>query len=222
MKIAAVYITLDSTRFQAEVRSRYQLLSNYLSLFISDWIKSLGIDLGAFNRIVFEEGSCDDLTIVGDRAFVVSIAEEFSGFEAFSSEGYVHKYFVRKYIEGFRRFDKKYNLSLADELRIEIDRKFAGGLKYEVKLKSIKKAAFVVNLVHRYGYSAYELVVRLIDKDKVVIKEIVLFSCDPDPFVVHYEINRIEVVGRELRVINKIRETVLTCDLDGLIPMVST
>jgi hypothetical protein len=104
VKVTAVYIDLDSASFAAAVRSRYQFLSNYLTLSISGWVKSLKLDLGPFNRIIFEEGSVDDLSVSGDRAFVVCLVEEFVSLEKLSGEKLVHEYFVKKYMEGFERF----------------------------------------------------------------------------------------------------------------------
>lgn len=39
MKVSAVYIDLECYSYPLPLRVRYQLASNYLSLFISDWIK---------------------------------------------------------------------------------------------------------------------------------------------------------------------------------------
>ena len=105
MKITQVYIVLEQYSYEPIIRAKYQFLSNYLTLQISDWLKNLKLDFGLFNRIVFEEGAADDLTIVGDRAFVVCIAKDFQSITELKDESVIHDYFVRKYLEGFERLD---------------------------------------------------------------------------------------------------------------------
>jgi hypothetical protein len=206
VKIIAVYISLDSKRFEAAVRSRYQFVSNYLTLFISDWIKKLKLDLGPFNRIIFEEGNSDDLSIAGDRAFVVCLEGEFERIDQFSSENTVHDYFARKYLEGFERFDNHFDQNLLTQLRPLLEQHFKDGYKYESKAKSKKLNDLTIQALHRYIYDRYELVVQKVNKNKEIEKEQVVFTCDPDPFVVNYDANKIEIDEDKIRVINKIRE----------------
>ncbi len=213
MKITAVYISLDCDNVEASIRSQYQFLSNYLTLLISDWLKKFKLELGPFNRIIFEEGANDDLSVAGDRAFVVSLSNEFDGFGHYCDSETVHEYFVRKYIEGFERLDKHFNISLANQLRSYLDQCFTNGLEYETKAKSKKVGDITVHAVHRYKYDTYDLVVRLVNKKKDIVKEEVVFTCDPDPFVVHFDVNKVEIDDARLRVINKTREEVLAYDL---------
>ena len=105
MNITGIYICLDCELVSSKASSQYEFLSNYLSLSISDWIKKLKIDLGLFNRIIFEEGNRDDLSICGDKAFVVCIAKDFQSITELKDESVIHDYFVRKYLEGFERLD---------------------------------------------------------------------------------------------------------------------
>lgn len=209
MKIIAVYISLDCDHVEASIRSQYQILSNYISLLISDWLKQFKLDLGMFNRLIFEEGARDDLSIAGDRAFVISLNNEFTEIEYYRNAEVVHKYFVRKYIEGFERFDKHFNLGLTDQLRPYLEQHFINGFEYEKKAKSKKIGDVTVQAIHRYKYDTYDLVVRLVNKKKGVVKEDVVFTCDPDPFVVHYDVNKFEIDEKKLRVLNKVGEEVL-------------
>ena len=89
-------------------------------LTISDWLRRKKLDLGLFNRIVFEEArSQDDCKIVGDKAFCICVTPEFVSLEEFNSKERAHQYFVAKYMEGFARFDQHFNLALS--IRITID-----------------------------------------------------------------------------------------------------
>lgn len=169
--------------------------------------------MGPFNRIIFEEGARDDLSVAGDRAFIVSLSNEFEGIDYYCNSKVVHEYFVRKYIEGFERFDKHFNIDLANQLRSYLEQSFINGLEYETKAKSKKVGDMTVQAVHRYKYDTYDLVLRLVNKKKDIVKEDVIFTSDPDPFVVHFDVNKIEIDNDKLRVINKVREETLVYDL---------
>jgi len=39
------------------------------------------------------------------------------------------------------------------------------------------------------------------------------FTCDPDPFVVHFDVNKVEIDDHKVRAINKIREEHLVYEL---------
>lgn len=202
-------MTLNEQKFDSTFRARYQFIANYLTLFTSDWLKGLKLDLGFFNRIVFQEGNDKDLSIVGDKAFRVCVKQEFEGFENLSTDERVHNYFVKKYLEGFERIDQKFNLNFTGELRSQIEQQFKNGLKYETKAKVKKVKDVTVQAIHRYKYDKYELVVQIIGKNKKIAKEKVVFECKPDPFVVHFDVNRVEIENNQVRVINKIREETL-------------
>jgi len=209
VNITAVYISLNSDSFEASTRSQYQFNSNYLTLFISDWLKKLKLNLGSFNRVVFEEGQKNDFSIVGDKAFVICLSEEFEGIHNFWKANDVHDYFVRKYIEGFEKLDTKFDLNLTDQIRSVLEVKFSNCLEYEVKAKSKKIRSFTVQVIHRYKYDIYELLVRVLDGKKEIVKEVVIYSYDPDPFVVNYDVNKIEIDASSVRVINKLRENTI-------------
>ncbi|MCV2883592.1 hypothetical protein OE749_02620 [Aestuariibacter sp. AA17] len=213
MKLSQVYMTLEEAKFEPLLRAKYQLLANYLTLFISDWLKKLKLELGFFNRIVFQEGNDRDMSAVGDKAFRVCVEPEFYSLNQFATEGDVHRYFTTKYLEGFARFDKQFNLNLTADLQAKLENSFTDGLKYDIKAKPKKVGDVTVQALHRYKYDSYTLVVQKINKKKEILDEQVIFTCDPDPFVVHFDVNKVEIDDSKVRVINKVREVTLVYDL---------
>lgn len=213
MKLEQVYMTLEDTKYEPLSRAKYQFTANYLTLFISDWLKKRKLDLGLFNRIVFQEGNDRDMSIVGDKAFRVCVEQEFTSLEQFTTKEYVHRYFTKKYLEGFARFDKEFNLNLTTDLQPLLEHGFCNSFKYDIKVKSKKIGSKTVIALHRYKYDRYDLVVQMVNKEKEVLDEQVIFSCDPDPFIVHFDVNKIDIDNSKMRVINKVRETTIFYEL---------
>ncbi len=213
MKITQVYMTLEETKFEPLLQAKYQFVANYLTFFISDWVKMLKLDLGFFNRIVFQEGNDRDMSVVGDKAFRVCIEPEFTSIDKLATESDVHQYFTRKYLEGFARFGKQFNLDLTTDLQLQLEHSFTDGYKYETKAKSKKIGDATVQVLHRYRFDSYTLVVQKINKKKEIFDEQIIFTCDPDPFVVHYDVNKVEIDASKVRVINKVREESLIYEL---------
>jgi len=206
MKLTEVYISLDCQRFNAKTRTHYAYLSNYLSLFISHWIKRQKLDLGFFNRIIFEEGEIDDLSLAGDRAFVVCLSEEFFDNGNMIDPQVAHRYFVRKYLEGFKRFDAKFGLQLAEQLQVVIENQFSDFLEYEIKAKSKRLGDLSVQVFHQYKCNSYELIVRIFNKQKDLVKEDVAFMRTPDPISIEYDVDKIEIEEGRLRIISSVGE----------------
>lgn len=163
--------------------------------------------------MIFEEGNDKDMSVVGDKAFLVCINPEFLSLDQFANDDDVHRYFTRKYLEGFSRLDKHFNLSLAQDLQMKLEHGFANRFKYETVIKSKKVGDVIVRVLHRYKFDSYVLVVQFISKTKAILDEKVIFSCDPDPFIVHYEINKVEIDGSKVKVINKVRKESLVYEL---------
>ncbi len=206
-------MTLETAKFEPLLRAKYQFLANYLTLFISDWLNKLKLDLGFFNRIVFQEGNDRDMSVVGDKAYRVCLDPEFVSLDQFATEDDVHRYFTRKYLEGFARFDKQFNLNLTPDLQAKLENGFTDGFKYDTCAKSKKIGDVTIQVLHRYKYDSYDLVVKTIGKKKEILGEKVIFTCDPDPFVVHFDVNKVEIDDGKVKVINKVREESLVCEL---------
>lgn len=201
MRITQTYIMPQEHSSEPLTRSKYQLLCNYLSLAISAWLAAKKLDLGAFNRIVFEEGSQEDFAVVGNNALVVGIAREFTSFEALQSPEQVHSYFVRKYLEGFARFDEHYGVKLADELREFLSSAFADEYAYQKKLASRAVNGTTYAVYGKYTYDAYHLIVELSSKKLGVIRKETIHSTPPDPFVIRYDVHSVKFDTTGIRVL---------------------
>lgn len=205
MRITQVYIDLEYYKYSNARRVEYQLSSNYLTLHISEWLKSCGLDLGKFNRFIFEEGATEDMQVSGDRAFVVGLTEgvgpSLGGQEAAYSGN--HDYFVSKYLEGFRRIDTHFGLSLSPRLECVLDVFSGGRYVYEKSAGRFKSDLGRLDLLHRYWPDRYELVVQIASIRGGAPEERVLLSLIPDPFKVHYHVAKIEVEGRRVTITNR-------------------
>jgi hypothetical protein len=202
MRITQTYITPQDQSSDALTRSKYQMLCNYLSLPISAWIAGKKLDLGKFNRIVFEEGSQEDFAVVGNNALVVGIAKEFTSFEELQSQEQVHSYFVRKYLEGFGRFDQHYGLQLAVELGNFLGSYFADEYAYQKKLASRVVRGAKYDVYGKYTCDSYSLIVVLSAKDLGVIRKETIHSAPPDPFVIRYDVHSVKFETAGIRVLS--------------------
>jgi hypothetical protein len=220
VKVTAVYIDLEQYSHPTATRARYQLASNYLSLFISDWLRERELSLGWFDRFVFVEGSRIDMRVVGDRAFAVNISETAKApgsplaQEGQSSTAETHSYFVGKYLEGFDRIDKHFNLSLAAPLAETLKLHFSQHLAYErpVDGQAVKKSR--LRLFHRYTRDQYQLIARENEgQDGHAPSEFILMELMPDPFQVHYHVSRVTVKGRRISIANATESEMIVRDV---------
>src|SRR5262245_8677310 len=147
MKVTQVHITPRDRKFESTVRLKYQMAASYLTLPLSTLVANRNLNLGAWNRIVFEEGCAKDLTIAGDRAFAVRLDDEFTSLESLSSADIVHRYFARKYLEGFERFDEHFELDLTSAVRAYCDER---RYSYEKQFASRKIAGIAYAVVGVY------------------------------------------------------------------------
>lgn len=209
MRITQVAITLSNFRFSGMERKRYHELSVYLSMWISDWLKPKKLELGEFNRFVFQEfvEPAEDLKVVGEKAFAVGVSLEYPDVVLVTAED-VHRYFVRKYLEGFERVDTHFNLQLTAELREAIDREYASGeYFYEKKLASKRIDGKSVQLFDHYTHEEYTLIMRT--KVGSQVEERVLFRFEPDVFRVKYRIKKCEISPEGVRVLNSVGKETL-------------
>lgn len=202
MRITQTYIMPQERSYDALTASKYQMLCNYLSLPISVWIARKKLDLGKFNRIVFEEGTREDFAVVGSNALVVGIAKEFTSFEELQSQEQVHCYFLRKYLEGFGRFDQHYGIELADELGAFLGAYFADEYAYQKKLASRVVRGTTHAVYGKYTYDSYGVVVALSSRKQGVISRETIYSAPPDPFVVRYRVHSVEFETTGIRVLS--------------------
>lgn len=211
MKVTAVYIDLEYYSHPIPLRVRYQLASNYLSLFISEWINRRDLDLGSFNRLVFVEGSKVDMQVMGDRAFAVRISETasasgspFAPGQATISDADVHNYFVGKYLEGFNRIDDYFGISLSKHLAEAMMVHFSNGYIYEKAIAGRGARDGKLRLFHRYTTDRYQLVAVEADGEADgLAPEYALMELIPDPFKVSYHISNVVIEGRRISIANK-------------------
>jgi len=206
-KVSQVAITLNMLDFTGLERKAYHECGEYLSMFISDWLKAKRLALGDFNRFVFREKvePTNDLKVVGEKAFAVGIELEYPNVILESVEE-VHRYFVRKYLEGFERVDSHFKLQLTPELREAIDRQYASGeYFYEKKIAGKRLDGKSVQLFHHYDCKEYRLVLKVkVGRDQV--EEHTLFSGTPDPFIVKFDVNKVEISKDGIEVTNAVRK----------------
>lgn len=189
---------------QAEQRS-FQNRSMYLTLFFSEWLRPKNLDLGHFNRFVFEEGgkSGEDMTIQGEKAFIVCVSLEYPNVILESAED-VHKYFVRKYLEGFERVDAHFGLSLTEELREVLAQEYAlGNYFYEKKIAAKRLSDSSVQLFDHYTHEEYQLILRTTIRRELVREE-VIFTFEPDVFRVKFRVKKINITDEGVEVIDSL------------------
>lgn len=77
MKIKYVGVTLGRRTEGKPIRNQYENSASYMILAISDWIRSLNLDLGEFTRIMFnEEITHRDFEVIDiSRTLIVSLSE---------------------------------------------------------------------------------------------------------------------------------------------------
>ncbi|MDT3431103.1 hypothetical protein [Stenotrophomonas maltophilia] len=221
MKVTAVYIDLEYYSHPNPLRVRCQLASNYLSLFISEWINRRDLDLGSFNRLVFVEGSKVDMQVMGERAFAVRISETasasgspFAPGEATTSDADVHSYFVDKYLEGFNRIDDYFGISLSKPLAEAIMVHFSNGYTYETAIAGRGARDGKLRLFHRYATDRYQLVAVEADGEADgLAAEYTLMELIPDPFKVSYHISNIVIEGRRISIANKTGSAVVVKEI---------
>ncbi|HDS1074489.1 TPA: hypothetical protein QDZ65_001499 [Stenotrophomonas maltophilia] len=221
MKVTAVYIDLEYYSYSIPLRVRYQLASNYLSLFISDWMKGRGLDLGPFNRLVFVEGSKVDMQVMGDRALAVRISEPacasgapFAPERETTSTVDIHNYFVSKYLEGFNKVDAYFGVSLSKPLAEAIMVHFSNGYTYETAIAGRGARDGKLRLFHRYATDRYQLVAVEADGEADgLAAEYTLMELIPDPFKVSYHISNIVIEGRRISIANKTGSAVVVKEI---------
>jgi hypothetical protein len=201
MKIIQVGIHANRD-INGKIRVGYENFASCITLTISDWIKDLKIDLGDFNRILFTEADIkSDLKEVGIKAFNVFLAEEFHSLDQFNNAEVTHQYFKRKYVEGFKRFDAHFGLNLTPELETFLNDYFKNGYVYEKEMKSKRINGLKHQVLKQYKFDVFNLVLRVLDKSGAMVKETILQSSKPDPFLVHYNVNKVNILDDKIEVL---------------------
>ena len=204
MNITRVYIQYDpNIRFNENFHVAYQNFASYIELAICDWIRPQKLDLGKFNRIGFEEAINDkDFRIFESVAVLkINLTPDFQSLDQFSNAEVTHQYFKRKYIEGFKRLDAHFGLNLTPQLIAYLDDYFKNGYVYEKEMKSKRLNGLKHQVLKQYKYDVFNLVLRVFDKSGTLLKETVLQSGKPDPFLVHYNVNKVNILEDKIEVL---------------------
>jgi hypothetical protein len=207
MNITQTFIQLDrELRFEGLTNVAYQNAGSYMELAISDWLKLLKLNLGEFNRIGLQESEEQkwDFSDADVRCFkvcTVCIKLDFKSLSQFCNAEVTHNYFKRKYIEGFKRFDAHFALNLTPELETFLDDYFKNGYVYEKEMKSKRVNGLKYQVLKQYKYDVFNLVLRVLDKSGALLKETILQSCKPDPFLVHYNVNKVNILDGKIEVL---------------------
>jgi hypothetical protein len=59
-------------------------------------------------------------------------------------------------------------------------------------------------VLKQYKYDVFNLVLRVFDKSGVMIKESILQSGKPDPFLVHSNVNKVNILDNKIEVLDKL------------------
>lgn len=174
----------------------YSSASSYIVLAVSDWLKKLKLNLGKFNRIVFKEGNIGseaDLKI-GFNNFQIGVKHEFVlGVDKVEDSEFVHKYFIRKFLEGFKRFDEHFQLVLTPELEKYLEEYFSSGYRYEKQKVSKRIGKHKYQVIYQYFYNTFNLVLRVVDKAGDVAIEQILESDKPDLILNSYNYYKVTI-----------------------------
>lgn len=219
MNITQVYLTPDyDTTEDRKYLSQYQNETTYIQLFIEECLRKYKIDLGAFNRLVFSEGgdSDRDFNVVGNNALPVAISKTYSEIEALKSEREIHDYYVRKFLEGFYKFDRYYKSSFVSYLKPILVEKYESNLNFERQMASKRIDGHRIQVVGRYERKTFQLLANVYGK-KELLKSVPIFECKPDMFIVKYEANKVDINDHSIVVTNKIREKTLEIEIAEII-----
>ena len=203
MSIKNVDIQYDpNTRLIENFHVPYQNASMFITLAISDWLRKQAVEIEKTNRIIFTEKK-PQFTLVGifDKHVLVKVDDEFNNLAQFNSAEATYDYFKRKYIEGFKRFDAHFGLNLTPDLITFLDDYFKDGYVYEKEMKSKRVNGLKHQVLKQYQYDVFNLVLRVFDKAGNLLKERVLQSGIPDPFLVHYNVNKVNILDDKIEVL---------------------
>lgn len=218
MNITQVYLTPAAELEDGLFRVKYQNQTTYLQLFIEECLRKNKLSLGKFNRIVFEEGGngSNDFRVVGNNALPVSLEKSYEELEFHKSDREVHDYFVRKYLEGFRKFDDYYSTSLVKYLAPLLKEKYKDDLFYEKKMAAKRLGVLGLQAVGRYSKESFKLIIKSFEKN-LLTKSKVVFECEPDMFIVKYAAYKVVITDTSISIINKICDKTLELQIEEVI-----
>jgi hypothetical protein len=204
MNVTKVYIQYDpDSRLSESFHVAYQNAASYITLSICEWLKIQKLCLDKFSRIGFEEvvDNKDLRVFESVKLFKINLVQDFQSLDQFSNAEVTHQYFKRKYIEGFKRFDAHFGLSLTSELETFLDDYFKNGYVYEKEMKSKRINGLKHQVLKQYKYDLFNLVLRVFHNSGALLKETILQNGKPDPFLVHYNVNKVNILNDKIQVL---------------------
>ena len=218
MNITQVYLTPDYDTSDNVERVKYQNETTYIQLFVEECLRNNKVDLGAFNRLVFSEGgdSSKDFNVVGNNALPVAISNTRSELDVLKEERDFHNYYIRKYLEGFKKLDEHYKSTFVSYLEPLLAEKYQSNLSYETQMAAKRIDGHRIQVVGRYDRKSFKLLVNVYAK-KELLKSVPIFECEPDMFIVKYDAYKVEINDLNIVVINKIREKTLELEIAEII-----
>ena len=218
MNITQVYLTPAYENTDVNVRFSYQIQTNYIQLYIEECLRKYKVNLGAFNRLVFSEGgdTTSDFTIIGNNALPIAVNNTYSELETLNSDREIHNYFVRKFLEGFRKLDDHYSCAFVSYLEPLLITKYDDNLFYEKNMAGRRLEEFRLQIVGRYSRDTFKLIVSVFEKSGLVSSR-AIYECEPDMFIVKYDVHKVEITDKTIFVTNKIREVTMELEIEEII-----
>jgi len=219
MNITQVYLTVvDKNDRPRDFISEYQNQTTYLQLFFEECLRKHKNDVGAFNRLVFEEGGCssEDFQVVGNNALPVSIGYTYEELSSLDSNRSIHEYFVRKFLEGFKRFDDHFSTSYVDLLEPLIKEKYQDELYFEKKMATKRIGNLRLQAVGRFSSNSFDLIIKVFD-GRSLIKSKVIYQCEPDMFIVRFHAYKVDITEELVSIISKVDEKTLELNIADII-----
>ncbi|MBT6273710.1 MAG: hypothetical protein HOI95_06215 [Chromatiales bacterium] len=213
MNIKHIQLTPDARSTDFVFQMKYEVQTTYIKLFLEACLKRHKVDLGAFNKLVFCEGGdpAEEFQVLANDTLQVALQETFSKLESLQSDQEHHDYFVDKVLEGLRRFDSRFDSSLAQHLEPKMRRHFRGGLFFDRKFARKQISGCRLEVVGRYTRTDFTLSINS-HTEGAQPRSTAVYRVLPEEYTVNFDIHRVQINNKSIRVLSKASVTTLECD----------
>ncbi len=146
----------------------------------------------------------------------VALSKTYSKIEDIESDREAHKYYVRKFMEGFNKLDKNFLCSFSKYLEPLIKENFSDKLFYEKKVATKRTDTVRLQTITRYSRKEFNLLIKVFEKNRLV-KSCSIYKCEPDMFIAKYHVNKVEITDVDIIVTNKVQESTLELKIEEII-----